>query len=114
MGKLQSNTAELNMCWTYIEDEDDHDVLDGLDIRAGVWDKPCVDEFVVLTRECLSKYRKRITTMVPVVQQLTNLESCFCKRTHKEDLMVKETTSLRSQLEEIQTQQTVVSALCLS
>ena len=107
VGKLQSNAAEFNIYETYIEDADDHDVLDGLDIRAGVWDKPCVDEFVALTRECLSKYRKRITTMAPVVRRLVDLQSRFCKKTHEEDLMVKEITALRAQLEAIQTQQTV-------
>ena len=39
VGKLQSKAAEFNLYQTYIK-EDEHNVMDGLDVRAGFGTNP--------------------------------------------------------------------------
>jgi hypothetical protein len=78
LGRLQGN-RENDLYGIYIDEETP--ISNDLDMRAGPWIPECAEQLEALARECLSKYSKRIATMMAVMRRLVELEKEFCRAT---------------------------------
>jgi serine/threonine protein kinase len=82
LGRLQGKRENDDLYGIYIDEETP--ISNDLDMRAGPWIPECADQLEALARECLSKYFKRIATMMAVMCRLVALEKEFCRATAEE------------------------------
>jgi len=86
LGRVQG-LGEDDLYGIYIEEETP--ISNDLDMRAGLWIPECAEQLENLARECLSKYSKRIATMMAVMRRLIELEKDFCSATAEELRLTK-------------------------
>jgi interleukin-1 receptor-associated kinase 4 len=80
-GRLQNKPDDLYT--TYIEDEE-RNLANDADPRAGVWPEAVISELVVLATRCLGLFRFRLTSLAPAMQQLAILAREHCRATVEE------------------------------
>jgi serine/threonine protein kinase len=96
LGRLQG-VDENDLYGIYIEEKTP--ISNDLDMRAGPWIPECADQLEALARECLSKYLKRIPTMMTVMRRLVALENEFCRATAEEVRLTRLAEEMKRELE---------------
>jgi serine/threonine protein kinase len=96
LGRVQG-LGEDDLYGIYIEEETP--ISNDLDMRAGLWIPECAEQLENLARECLSKYSKRIATMMAVMRRLIELEKEFCSATAEELRLTRLAVEMQRELE---------------
>jgi hypothetical protein len=86
----------ISLYGKYIEDEDDIVA----DERAGMWQQECIKEMDELLRECLDKYKKRISTMLAVLRRLKGVLDRHCQLTETDEAKAKEMVMMQKERDE--------------
>jgi hypothetical protein len=97
LGRLQGKRENDDLYGIYIDEETP--ISNDLDMRAGPWIPECADQLEALARECLSKYFKRIATMMAVMRRLVALEKEFCRATAEEVRLTRLAEKMKRELE---------------
>ena len=96
LGRVQG-LDEDDLYGIYIEEETP--ISNDLDMRAGLWIPECAEQLETLALECLSKYSKRIATMMAVMRRLIELEKEFCYATAEELRLTRLAVEMQRELE---------------
>ena len=97
LGRVQGVDASDDLFGIYIEEE--APISSDLDVRAGPWIPACAEQLEVLARECLTTYKRRITTMMTVMRRLIELENEFCRATAEEMRLTRLAEEMQRELE---------------
>jgi hypothetical protein len=104
-GRVQQRGTSLYR--TYIEDENELVA----DARAGAWQQQCFKEMDELARECLEIYRKRIGSMMAVLQRVKGMLDEHCQVTESDKARGQELVMLQQEKDEARVKGVVAERL---